>query len=109
MDKYKKLAANTMIFAIGAFGSKLINFFLIKLHTHYLAPDMFSQKELIEQTANFLIPIFSVSIAEAIIRYGIDKDFDNRQVFSTGVAISFLGATALALLSPTFNFIPYIG
>lgn len=108
MDKYKKLAANTLIFAIGSFGSKLINILLIKLHTVFLEPSLFSQKDLIEQTANFLIPIFSFSIAEAIIRYGIDKSYNNKQVFSTGVAIAMLGATALALLSPLFNFVPYL-
>lgn len=108
MDKYKKLAANTLIFAIGTFGSKLINFLLIKLHTTYLDPTLFSQKDLIEQTANFLIPIFSFSVADAIIRYGIDKAYNNRQVFSTGVVISMMGATILALLSPLFNLIPYL-
>lgn len=108
MDKYKKLATNTIIFAIGTFGSKLINFFLIRFYTTFMTTTVFSEKDLVELTANFLIPVFSFSVADAIIRYGLDKGYKKNEVFSSGVVISLSGASLLAVLSPLFNLVPYL-
>ena len=38
MNQYKRLAANTMIFAIGSFGSKILTLFLTKLYTANINP-----------------------------------------------------------------------
>ncbi len=108
MDKYKKLASNTIIFAIGSFGAKIINFLLTRLYTSYMDSDMFGVKELIEITANFIIPIVTFSIAEAIIRYGLKKEYDKKEIFSTAVFTVLGGLGILALLTPLFNFIPYL-
>ena len=84
MNKYKKLVSNTLIFAIGSFGSKILLLLLTRLYTGNINPGDNSTKELLEQTANFLIPIITFSIADAVIRYGIDKNFDNRNIFTSG-------------------------
>ena len=73
MNQYKRLAANTMIFAIGSFGSKILTLFLTKLYTANINPADISTKELLEQTANFLIPIVTFSITDAILRYGLTE------------------------------------
>ena len=73
MDKYKTLALNTVIFAVGSFGSKILLFFLTRLYTGNIISDNLNTKEMLEITANFLIPVFTFSIAEAVIRYGIDR------------------------------------
>ncbi|MDE5755393.1 MAG: capsular biosynthesis protein, partial [Oscillospiraceae bacterium] len=70
MNKYKKLAANTAVFAIGSFGSKILLLLLTRLYTHNISTGDNSTKSLLEQTANFIIPIATFSIAEAVIRYG---------------------------------------
>ena len=54
MNQYKRLAANTMIFAIGSFGSKILTLFLTKLYTANINPADISTKELLEQTANYV-------------------------------------------------------
>ena len=86
MNKYKKLASNTLIFAIGSFGSKILLLLLTRLYTGNINPGDNSTKELLEQTANFLIPIITFSIADAVIRYGIDRNYDNRKVFTSACA-----------------------
>ena len=58
MNKYKSLAFNTVIFAIGTFGSKILTLFLTRLYTTYMGADILGSKELIEAAANFLIPVF---------------------------------------------------
>ena len=108
MDKYKKLAVNTVVFAIGSFGSKILNVLLIRLYTYFIAPDQFSVKENVELTANFLIPIFTFSIAEAIIRFGIDKEYNKASVFGAAIRVGIGGAIILALLSPLLNLLRYL-
>lgn len=64
MNKYKQLASNTIIFAIGSFGSKILLLFLTKLYTANINPADNSTKELLEVTANFLIPLVTFAITE---------------------------------------------
>lgn len=108
MDKYKKLALNTIIFAVGSFGQKILSFLLIRLYTEYLAPAEMSKAENIVQIANFLIPIITFSIADAALRFGLDKQYNSKQVFTTGVVVILAGDLILTLLSPIFNLIHYL-
>ena len=47
------------------------------------------------------------SIADAVIRYGIDKNFDNRKIFTSACVTEAFGIGVLLLLSPLLNFLPY--
>lgn len=107
MNKYKRLAANTVIFAIGSFGSKILTLLLTRLYTYNLQPSDNSTKELLEITANFLIPIVTFSITDAIIRYGIDEDYNDKEVFSSACIIEFCGFIVFLALSPLIGLIPY--
>ena len=100
MNKYKTLALNTLVFAIGSFGSKVLSFLLTKLYTANFERALFNTKEILEMTANFLIPVVSFSITDAIIRYGLDKNYEKRAVFSNAVAVLLAGAGGFILLSP---------
>ena len=81
LNKYKKLAANTAVFAIGSFGSKILLLLLTRLYTHNISTGDNSTKSLLEQTENFIIPIVTFSIAESVIHYGLNRDYDKREVF----------------------------
>ena len=81
MNKYKKLAANTAIFAIGSFGSKILAFLLTRIYTGYMDAGMFNTKEILEMCANLLIPVVSFSITDAVIRYGLDKNYEKKKNF----------------------------
>lgn len=100
MNKYKTLALNTVVFAIGNFGSKLLSFFLNYLYTGHMSSGVFNTKEILELCANFLIPVVSFSITDAVIRYGLDKNYDNRAVFSNAVTLLLCGLGGFLLLSP---------
>ena len=99
MNKYKKLAFNTVIFAIGSFGSKILSLLLTNLYTKHISPTGMSDKDMLETTALFLLPIF-LSIAEAIIRYGLDDKYDKREIFSTAALMNFIGFGAIVLIVP---------
>lgn len=108
MNKYKKLAMNTMVFAIGNFGSKILVILLTRLYSSNINPADSSTKELLEITANFLLPIFTFSMSEAIIRYGLDKKYKKAEVFTTAMCLNLLG---LALMFPSIiilKLIPFL-
>ena len=101
MNQYKRLAANTMIFAIGSFGSKILTLFLTKLYTANINPADISTKELLEQTANFLIPIVTFSITDAILRYGLTRNYDKGKIFTSSYLVLGLGVCVMVAAHAT--------
>ena len=73
MDKYKKLATNTLIFAIGTFSSKVLSFLLMPFVTRMLKTGDYGSADLIQQTANVLIPIAFLQINSAALRFALDN------------------------------------
>ena len=108
MNKYKKLAFNTIIFAIGSFGSKILVMLLTRLYTNNISPADLSTKELLEITANFLLPIFTFSMTEAIIRFGLDNKYDKSEVFTTATVLNGMGLVLKLILSPIFRLISFL-
>ncbi len=107
MNKYQKLAQNTVIFAIGSFGSKILLLLLTRLYSGNINPGDTSTKSLLEQTANFIIPVITFSIAEAVIRYGLDRDYSKKEVFTSACMVELAGAALLLLCSPLLMLLPY--
>lgn len=107
LNKYKKLAQNTAIFAIGSFGSKILLLFLNRLYTANIDSGDYGIKSLLENTANFIIPIITFSIAEAVIRYGLDREYDKTEVFTSACLVEIAGAVLLILCSPLLMLLPY--
>lgn len=108
MDKYKKLISNTMIFAIGTFSSKVLVFLLMPLYTRVLNNADYGVVDLIIQTGNLLIPIVSVGIINAVVRFGLDDSTSKSDVFSTGFITILCGFTALVLFQPLLAKVPYM-
>lgn len=103
MNKYQKLAGNTVIFAIGTFGTKLLSFFLTRLYTACMTEAEYGTGDLIFQTSNMLYPIITMSMADAVIRFGMEKKYDSRSVYTVAISATMIGLAALTLLSPLFN------
>lgn len=106
MNKYKKLAFNTLIFTIGSFGSKVLSFLLAGFYAQKMSTSEFSNADLIVQTANLLIPIATLSITEGVIRFGLDKDFDKKQVYTSGVVTTGIGLIVMLIFFPLLSKIP---
>ncbi len=73
MNRYKKLFSDTLILGLGTFGSKLLVFLLMPFYTAWLSTDQYSTAELITSTANLLIPLACVGIANGIFRFAADR------------------------------------
>ena len=90
MDKYKRLFSNTIIFAIGTFSSKLLSFFLTRLYTEVLAQGEYGITDMLQQSGNLLLPLITLGITNAVVRFGLDKGVRKSDVFTTGL-LSLLG------------------
>ncbi len=102
-SKYQHLISNTAILGIGTFASKLLVFFMVGFYTACLSKEEFGIADIITQTANLLIPLLSVGIAEAVFRFTLDRDSDKRAVFTTGLFTILCGGAVFSLLIPVFN------
>ena len=103
MNRYKQLFSNTVILAIGTFSSKLVVFVLMPLYTRVLTQDQYGIVDLLVQTGNFLIPLVSVGITNAVMRFGMDGETDKRSVFTTGLAAILIGFGIFVLCAPLMN------
>lgn len=107
MDKYKRLLSNTLIFAIGIFGSKLLSFLMMPYLTRVMNTQQFGQADLIFQAGNFLLPVVSLGITNSIIRFGLDKAVKKEEVFSTGILAVFFGFLVLLAVTPLLSMISF--
>ncbi len=109
MDKYKRLASNTLIFAIGTFSSKLLSFFLTRLYTEVLDKAQYGVTDLIQQSGNLLLPLVTLGITNAVVRFGLDKGVRKQDVFTTGLLSLLGGMVLLLIISPLLGMIELLG
>ena len=105
--KNKSLVKNIGLFTIGSFGSKIISFLMVPLYTAVLSTSEYGTVDLMMSTVQLLIPILLLSIQDAILRFGMDDNFEKEDVISTSfniilkaILFLFVGIIILKL----FNF-----
>lgn len=81
----------------------MLNFLLTRLHTTYLGQESYGAAELVRGTADLLIPLVNLGISNAVIRFGLEKSNDKRQVFTNGLIAISLGFIVLLLCSPLIS------
>lgn len=96
MKKSKTLAVNTTLFAVSNFGAKFLSFFMLPLYTYILSAEEYGCVDIVTSTALLLIPLLTLNIQDAVLRYTIDKSYDSADVL--GVSVKIIGYSALPLL-----------
>lgn len=89
MNKEKRLIKNTLIYAIGNMGSKLLTFLLIPLYTEYLSSGEYGTFDLIVNTVTLLMPLVTFQLSEGIYRYILTEN-DNKKIekyISNGILV----------------------
>lgn len=109
MNKYKKLFGNTLVFAVGSFGTKLLGFLLVALYTRVMSEGEYSTVDLIYQTVNILVPLVTFSMSDAVIRFGMDNEYDHRKVYTCANLCVLFGMTVFMLFTPLVSKISTIG
>lgn len=87
-SKYKVLASNTVVFAIGNILVKLISFFLMPLYTSVLTTEQYGVAELLNNSIEIVLPIATLCIVEALYRFAIDENSDHSTIFVDALFIT---------------------
>lgn len=103
MDKYKKLFSNTIVFAIGTFSSKILAIILTPFMTRALKLDAYGTMDIIQQTVNVLVPLSTMAVNSAALRFAMEKAKDKRAVFSTGVFTTGIGFGIFLCFTPLLS------
>jgi O-antigen/teichoic acid export membrane protein len=99
MSKYTKLLSNTAILGAGTFVSKVLVFLLMPLYTLVLSTEQFGTADILTQTANLLIPLAALGIADGLFRFALDADGERRkEVFTTALTVVLIGILPLAAI-----------
>ncbi len=111
MDKYKKLASNTLALSLGTMASKVLVYLLLPLYTACLAESQYSQADLIAQTANLLLPLLAVGMVDGIFRFAMDSsDVQGRaRVFCVSFYAVLAGSVISLALIPVFSGMDFFG
>ena len=102
-NKLKGLLKDTMIFALGSFGSKIILFFMVPLYTNYLTKPEYGIAEYVFTIANLLVPIFSISIWEGVTRMGLKSGVKKENVLFNSITVFGACSALIVLLTPAWN------
>lgn len=97
---YRRLLSNTVLFSVSTFGSKILLFLLTPFYTSILTDAEYGVTDLIIQTGNVLIPLVSMGIINAVLRFGLDETTDLKGLFTTGLVVILVGEGVLALCYP---------
>lgn len=97
-DKFNILFSNTLIFAIGNVLTKFLMFFLMPLYTTVLSREQYATAELINNTIQLLLPIFTISIAEGLFRFCIDEKYDKSKLLTNSISIILKSNIIITLL-----------
>ena len=102
-NKYKDLVKDTVIFAVGNIGSKLILFFLVPLYTASMTKEQYGTSDLIFTIAQLVLPFVSVVIYDALIRFGLSKDQKSEDVLLAAYIVLVTGTVVTFVITPLFG------
>jgi O-antigen/teichoic acid export membrane protein len=77
MNRNKLLVKNTIIYAIGNFGSKFLTFLLVPFYTYYLSTGDYGYFDLITTTVLLLVPAITLQINDGLYRFLLDSKNNN--------------------------------
>ncbi len=103
MRRTEKLAFNTVLFAISNFGSKALSFFLVPFYTAVLTTEQYGTVDLVLTSNSLLMPLVTLSMADAVLRFSMDKNCKKNDVFTTGILVVIGGALISILLMPLLS------
>lgn len=109
MNKYRILASNMLILAVGQLSSKLLVYVMLRFYTDKLGTAGYGEMSYIVTACDLLISVVSLSISSAVLRFALEKDNDGKMVYSVAVntvlinSALFLAAVPLIKLIPIFR------
>lgn len=107
-EGFRYLLKNTGLLTISNFSSKLLVFLLVPLYTSVLTTEEYGIFDMVQTTISLLLPILTINIYDAVMRFCMDEDCDDKKVCGIGikyVIISITCFTVLALINQQLGLI----
>ena len=98
MNSYKYLAKNLGVLALSNFATKILSFFLVPLYTSVLTTEEYGTYDLFTTTIYLLLPIMTLNIHEAVMRFSLDNTYDKEKIIAIANRINIIGFGVLAFL-----------
>ena len=95
MNKYRYLFKNIGLLALSNFATRLISFFLVPLYTNILTTTEYGTYDLFYTTVSVLIPILTLNIHDAVLRFSLEKGVDKSAVATVAVRYLLFGSVAV--------------
>ena len=111
MKKYKYLLKNIGLLTISNFATKLLSFFLVPIYTSVLTTGQYGTYDLFNTTIGVLIPILTINAVEFVLRYSLDKSYNQNAVVTIGakwMLVSSLVVIIFLVVNNIFGFIPLL-
>ena len=102
-SKNRYLLKNTIALSVGNFGSKLITFLLVPLYTNILSLSEYGIVDLITVLTTVLVPIITLNIHEAVMRFMMDKDSNPDNILSVGLTMIIITFISCLIMYPIFR------
>lgn len=94
-EKYKYLIKNIGFFTIAGFVPKVLSFLMIPIYTRCLSTASYGTAELLNSTVQLLMPLLTLQVQDAVLRYSLDQTYRKSEVLSVGIQISICGGILL--------------
>lgn len=91
------LLKNIGLLAVSNFSSKILVFLLVPLYTRVLSTDEYGVFDLVYSTILLLCPILTLNIADAVMRFTMEKDYDVNEVAVIGFRVLATGLVPVVI------------
>lgn len=85
MGKLKYLSKNIALFSISNFVSKILVFLLVPFYTNVLTTYEYGIADVIQVTLLLLVPMVTLNIGEAALRFGIEEVENRKSIYDIGI------------------------
>lgn len=97
MERYFYLFKNIGLLAMSQFATNFLSFFLVPLYTSVLTTAEYGTYDLFSATIGVLLPVLTMNIQEAILRFSLDKRSNKEAIVTVGIKYTFLSNLIFAL------------
>ena len=104
MNRYKYLLKNIGLLTLSSFATKLLSFFLVPLYTNILSTTEYGTYDLFNTTIGVLLPILTLNIQEAVMRFSMDSKYDRKSIVTVATKYLFF-SNVIVILGLLINYI----
>ena len=108
MQRKQYLAKNTALFALNSIGTRLITFLLVPIYTKAFATAEYGVVDLVTTLSTILVPIITINIGEAVMRFSLDEHAQREKIVSVGVVFAALSVIFGTIAVAVLRFFPQI-